>query len=237
MPHIQKRQKNSLNRTETFEELPILFGKGGRDKLLVCLAVNGPLRVQTLANAIGSHPSSVIEMIQHLEALGLVMTSRAPGYSYAAINQDLPIRQSLVAVLLALDQRYPAPRRSSQAPQSGEWKSNPQPILTEIFSSVPRSRVLLFVAARGPSEMAEARRELRCGTAQIRQTVTHWERQGVVKSICAHGRRVIQLNERFHAAKPLLALLDEVLVLAHLSEKSLRSCRSFNAITLASASA
>lgn len=210
MPHKGQDQGSSVGRLGSFSRLPVLFGKGGRDRLLVCLAVNGSLRVRTLAEAIGSDPSRVIEMIKHLEQRGLVMTSRAPGYSYTAINVKLPVYESLLLLCCALDSICPAPRRSAQVPQRDEWTSTAHARLNEIFSSIPRSKVLLFVAKRGPVELNAIRKELGFRSLQTKQTVAHWEREGVFKITAVDGRKLVELDDQFPAAKPLLDLLHEI---------------------------
>lgn len=91
--------------------MPYLFGRGGRDRALIALAVNGPMHVRALGRAIGSDSHKAYDMVERLRESGLVVKRDRPGgRKYAALNRDLPVYDEVYALLMALDRSWPAER-------------------------------------------------------------------------------------------------------------------------------
>ena len=195
--------------------LPQIFGRGGRDRALICLAVNGPMTVRELGRAIGSDASKTFAMVERLLQAGLVVKrDRTGGRKYVAINKALVVYNELQALLLALDGDWPAKRVAQPRYRWAMWNdggSLDAGRLDCMFQSPVRSRTLLFIAAVGKTQMKSIYDLLGLGTVSAMYAVNHWEREGVVRTATRGKLRVVQLNPSFAAAAPLAALLQALI--------------------------
>lgn len=195
--------------------LPWIFRRGGCDRVLICLAVNGPMTVRELGRAIKSDSHKTFDMVERLRAAGLVVKRDLPGgRKYIALNRRLPIYRSLVRLLLSLDKHWPAKRIAHTA---ARWNMPFDRALTtlrmdNVFQSPVRSRVLLFIAAVGETDMSTIYKLLGLGSVSTMYIVNHWERQGVVRTRWFKSHRLVKLDSRFVVAKELKALLREIVV-------------------------
>lgn len=193
--------------------LPHLFGRGGRDRALICLAANGPLTVRELSRTIGSDSHAAFKIVDRLVEAGLVVKRDVSGgRKYVAINRNLPIYRRLIRLLLALNRIAPATRRSAPI---ARWRMPFDRIMSDhrldrIFQSPPRSRVLLFVGAVGETNLQTIYNSLGLNGVSAWLIVEHWQKQHVLRSRYFKGHRLISLDPKFVAANELRALLREI---------------------------
>lgn len=177
---------------------------------MICLAVNGPLTVRELGRAIGSDSHKTWDMVERLRVSGLVVKRDMPGgRKYVSINRRLPIYRVLMNLLLALDEHWPAKRVRGYV---ARWRMPFDNELTDlrldhIFQSPVRSRILLFVAAVGETDMQTMYDTLGIGSVSAMLVVNHWEKQGILKSRRFKRHRIVSLNPDFVVARELHALL------------------------------
>ncbi len=156
MPRNTHNSKESLRKARQPNRQPHLFGRGGRDRVLVCLAVNGPMHVRAIARAITTDSHKVFNMVERLCESGIVVKrNHEGGRKYASLNRKVPIYRSLHKLLLALDKHWPVERVERQV---ARWympfddDMAPQR-LDLIFQSPVRSRFLLLIAALRITDM------------------------------------------------------------------------------------
>jgi hypothetical protein len=197
--------------------LPWLFGRGGRDRALISLAINGPLTVRELARATEIDPHKMWDMIQRLRLSGLVVKREMPGgRKYVSINRRLPIYRTLMNLLIALDRISPTERCSGY---TARWRMPFDRELTDerldnVFQSPLRSRILLFVATVGEADMQTIYRSLGLGKVSSTLAINHWQKQGVLRSQWHKRHRLISLDPNFIVAPQLLALLRAIIATA-----------------------
>lgn len=195
--------------------LPHLFGRGGRDRALICLAINGPMTVRELGRAIGSDSHKTWNMIEVLKKAGLVVKrERAGGRKYVAINRMLPVYDELMSLLTAMDAHWPARRVEQPRYRWGMWQDGGRITdarLAEMFQSPVRSKTLLFIAAAGLTNLSMIYDYLDLGSVSAMYAVEHWERQGVIRSRTHRKHRLIALDDRFPVADELRALLEALI--------------------------
>jgi hypothetical protein len=183
--------------------LPHLFGQGGRDRALIALAVNGPMHVRALGRAIGSDSRPVWHMDERLREAGLVVKrDRAGGRKYVAINKRLPVYQELLGLLFALDERWPSTRVEQPTYRWAMWdddRSMFEDHMERTFQSVVRSRILLYVAAAGTTNMQDMYESLGMGSVSALYAVNHWERERIIRTVRSGRNRVVLLDARFEA--------------------------------------
>lgn len=210
MPHKHRIVRRQAAHRHPLATLPILFGRGGRDRVLLCLALNGPQRIQTIGSAIGSHPSRVIGMVAQLTAQGLTMTARTPGYSYVALNDRSQIHGALRDFLIALGTVWRVPRRQPEYPKLLDWRATNSTEYADVFCSAARSKVLLILAAHDELPLSDARQKSGLPLYHLRKIVAYWEAQGVLASRYVGTEQYVRLDESLPGAQPLRALLREI---------------------------
>ena len=179
--HAIKESKELLRPRRKPSRRPHLFGRGGRDRALVALAVNGPMHVRELARTIGSDSHKAWNMVERLRESGLVVKRDVPGgRKYAALNRELPTHPPLLRLLLALDERWPSKRVEQP---TYRWRMPYDTTLSpdrldHIFQSPVRSRTLLFIAAVGLTDMVTLYTTLGLDAVSALYAVNHWEREG-----------------------------------------------------------
>lgn len=191
--------------------MPWIFGRGGRDRALICLAVNGPMTVRELGRSIGSDSHKTWNMVEVLKTSGLVVKrDRSGGRKYVALNRKLPVYEQLMAFLLAMDKTFPTKRVPQPSYRWGMWQDDGHispARLDEMFQGAMRSRILLSVAAADVTDMTTIARLLGLNEGTVLYVVDHWERQSVIKTDNVHRHRLVRLNDKFLAADELRALL------------------------------
>lgn len=207
-------------------EIPHLFGRGGRDRALICLAANGPLTVREIGRAIGSDSHKTWDMVAYLERCGLVVRrSRPGGRKYIALNRKLPIYRRLNNLLLALSQRWPIANIETAGYRWSMWcdKGTITPHrLDHMFYSPVRSRILLYIAAVGVTDVISMYKALGIGSVSALYAVNHWEREGITQSLYYSRQRFVSLDENYCVHKELKYLL-EGLVMYSSEYKALRA--------------
>lgn len=214
MPLIESKQLKRRNKG-TYE-FPHLFGRGGRDRALICLAVNGPMAVRELGRAIRSDSHKTWNMVEYLRRTGLVVKrNRAGGRKYVALNRKLPIYRRLLRLLLAFHARWPARRIVQPSYRWDMWIDNgaiTRARLDLMFFSPVRSRILLFVAAVGKTDMSTMYDMLGIGSVSALYAVNHWEREGLVETRRVGQHRIVTLNPKYRFFRELKSLLDGLIV-------------------------
>lgn len=214
-PASPKASKRKADPNAATSHIPHLFGRGGRERVLICLAANGPMHVRHIARTIGSDSHKVWNMVEQLQIAGLVVKrERAGGRKYVALNRRSPIYRPLLRLLLALDKHWPAKRITHTVVR---WNMPFDRALTtqrmdHIFQSPVRSRILLFISAVGETDMSTIYRLLGLGSVSTMYIVNHWEKQGIVRTRWSKTHRLVRLDPKFIAAKELKALLREIVV-------------------------
>jgi len=197
--------------------LPHLFGRGGRDRALICLNVNGPMTVRELGRAIKSDSSKTFRMMQVLLDAGIAVKCEIAGSrKYVALNTRLPVYRELVSLLNALDALWPAPREDLPGSRVGKWIRGKAPVqdwTDSLFQSAVRAPVLLYVAAVGMTDMEGIYNTLGMGSVSVMYAVNHWERQGVITTAPSGRHRLVFLNAQFPVFPELEALLKNVVAL------------------------
>jgi hypothetical protein len=213
MPRKYVRQSKESKRRKRTARVPHLFGRGGRDRVLICLAVNGAMHVRAIARAIGSDSHKTYDMVERLLDSGIVVKrNRAGGRKYVQLNRNLRIHPPLLRLLEKLDDHWPAQRveRSVARWYMPFHSKMPTKCTDLIFQSPVRSRVLLFVAAVGRTNMRTMYDMLGIGSVSALYAANHWEREGILKPERVKRDRLLSLNPSFEAAKELRALLREI---------------------------
>jgi hypothetical protein len=193
--------------------LPHLFGRGGSDRVLICLALNGPLTVRELARTLKVDSHGAFKMVDRLREAGLVVKrDLTHGRKYVAINRNLLIYRPLMRLLHALERIAPVQRRPATI---ARWHMPFDRIMTDyrldrIFQSPPRSRILLFVGAVGETDLQTIYRSLGLGTVSASLIVDHWQKQHVLRCRYYKSHRLISLDPGFVAANELRALLRQI---------------------------
>jgi hypothetical protein len=194
--------------------LPWLFRRGGCDRALICLAVNGNLTVRELARATKTDSHKMWDIVERLRRSGLaVKRDRPGGRKYVSLNRNLPIYLPLRKLLLALDHHWPARRYANK---TARWYMPHDSALTHdrldyMFQSPVRSRILLFVAAVGETNLSTIYTVPGLGTTSTWLAVNHWEKRHVLQSRRFKEHRLISLDPTFVVASELKALLRGII--------------------------
>jgi hypothetical protein len=209
-----RRPRRSLQNSNKVR-LPRLFARGGRDRILICLAVNGPMHVRHIGRSVRMDSHKTWNAVERLVESGIVVKRTRPGgRKYVSLNRQLPIYRSLKKMLLALDRHWPAIRIDRQ---TARWhmpfdKDMRAARLDQIFHSRPRSRMLTFIAASGVTDMQTMYKFLGIGSVSAMYIVNFWEREGVVRTNWFKRHRLVSLDPNFIVAKELKALLREIVI-------------------------
>jgi hypothetical protein len=199
--------------------VPHLFGRGGRDRALICLAVNGPMTVREIGRIIGSDSHKTWSMVQYLLRTGLVVKrNRAGGRRYVALNRKLPTYRRLRSLLLTLAKRWPPRRFGQPTYRWAMWSDDgavTAPRLDLMFFSPVRSRILLYIAAVGTTDMITMYDLLGIGSVSALFAVNHWEREGIVRTERIGKHRIVSLDATYLAAKELKDLLLGLVTQSH----------------------
>lgn len=194
--------------------MPWIFGRGGADRALICLAINGPLTVRELGRTTNIDSHKMWDIVERLRSGGLVVKRDRPGgRKYVALNRGSSTYPALLKLLKALDRRWPA--RRCQA-FTARWRMPYDKALTNerldhIFQSPLRSRTLLFVAAAGETDLSTIYELLGLSTRSASMAVDHWESRGVFKFRRFKAHRLISLNPSFVVAAELKSLLRAII--------------------------
>lgn len=206
-----RRSKERLRKPRRASRIPHLFGRGGRDRAIIALAVNGALHVRHLARLIGSDSHKTWDMVERLlESRLVVKRTREGGRKYVQINKGLHAYGALMRLLLAMDRVWPAKRAERTVKR---WYMPFSSTMTdknreEIFHSRVRSRVLLYVQAVRRTNMIDMYHSLRMNSVTALYVVNFWEREGVLRTYTVGIHRIVELNPDFVVAKELRAFLE-----------------------------
>jgi hypothetical protein len=208
MPHTVPK----FRAKEFLAKPPHLFGRGLRERVLLCLAVNGPMHLKQIAETIGSPPPAVFRIVGDLVGLGLAVKGGKAGQRRRpiSINRRLTIYPALERLLLAIDREWPVRRSSGQKHplRPTPWEGTaPRRSPPSIFQSATRTRVLIFIAATAKTDVAAITAGLNLNWMSAFAAVSRWEREGIVRFNHTGERRVVSMNPDFAAAVELRALL------------------------------
>ena len=197
-------------------EIPHLFGRGGRDRLLLCLAVNGPMTVREVGRATNIDSRKAFDMVGYLLKTGLVVKRDRPGgRKYVAINRKLTAWAELTNLLETLAKAFPAQavptiqKRWHLQIDNGELTPDR---LDHAFFSPVRSRVLLLIAAAGIVMEKDLYNLLGLGAVSTLYAINHWQREGIVESRYVATARLLSLNPSWVAAHELRMLLGAMTI-------------------------
>ncbi len=196
-------------------ERPHLFGRGLRDHVLLCLAVNGPMHLKLLAKALEAPPPAVFRAVSDLLRIGVLVKGGMRGYRNRpiALNRRLSIYPALRRLLLAVDRHWPSPRVSKKRWRASDLpaKSNmSQQLSRPIFQSATRERVLVYLALAGKADYVTMAEALSVDWMSVKAAVKRWEKEGVVRSDSISGTQRAALDPYFTAAKELRVVLNKL---------------------------
>ncbi len=224
-------------------EVPHLFGRGMRDRLLMTLAVNDrPLYLSELTRALGSDMTKVRKTLKILTEMGIVSDTHSGNLNvrYIALNPAFPGYPALLRLLRVLDRKWPQPRLPKPARTAerlalrGVKVTGPARLrnIDNLFYSPPRTRTLLTIAAMGDTDVTDIVGTLGLGNVSVWNVVNQLQREGVIRSIVKGRRRALELDPTFPAArelrlflKQLVAVTEEYAGLARLSMRRPNSPR------------
>jgi hypothetical protein len=89
------------------------------------------------------------------------------------------------------------------------------PRLDLMFFSPVRSRILLYIAAVGTTDMITMYDLLGIGSVSALFAVNHWEREGIVRTERIGKHRIVSLDATYLAAKELKDLLLGLVTQSH----------------------
>ncbi|HEY5257211.1 MAG TPA: helix-turn-helix domain-containing protein, partial [Candidatus Baltobacteraceae bacterium] len=185
----------------------------GRDRVLICLAVNGPMHVRAIARTVRMDPHKVWSAVERLTDSGLVVKRDQPGgRKYVALNRRLPLYRSLLSLLVALDAHWPVSRVEREVTRWYMPFDNTMDArrLDTIFHSDIRSRTLTFIAAVGRTNLSTIYKSLGLGMVSTMYVVNFWVREGALRSSHIGNYRVIELDPEFIVANELAAFLRAI---------------------------
>ncbi len=208
--HTVRRSAQSRRQKRSSSHRPHIFGRGGRDRALVALAVNGALHVRHLARVIDSDSRCTWAMVERLRASGIVVKRfHSGGRKYVQLNKELSCYPALTRLLSAVDRRWPVTRTEQTSrwymPFSGRITDKQR---EQIFQSDVRSRVLLFVHAVHATNITDMLSALHMHPGTALYVVDAWEREGVLRSQRIGQHRVVDLVPSFPVATELRAFLE-----------------------------
>lgn len=161
---------------------------------------------------IDSH--KIWDIVERLRQRGLVVKRQIPGgRKYVFLNRRLPIYRTLLNLLKALDHHWPTRRYRVYV---ARWrmpfdKSLTTERLDYMFQGPVRSRILLFVAAVGETDLTTIYNLLGLSRDSAWLAVNHWQKQSVLRDRRFKTRRLISLDPTFVVAKELRALLRTII--------------------------
>jgi hypothetical protein len=205
-------------------QVPHLFGRGVRDRLLMMLAVHDrPLYIAELGKALNSDPMKIRKTVKVLVDLGVVVTACAGPLNvrYVGLNRGFAAYPWLLRLLRALESRYPQPRlslpqrpserralrrlRMSDTKRSGN--------IDRLFYSVAHTRTLLTIVAMEETDAADIFSTVALVRNSVRNSFEYLQREGVIHSVIKGRRRVVSLDPGFPAARELRLFLRRLVTL------------------------
>ena len=151
-------------------------------------------------------------MAAYLMRAGVIVRRDRPGgRKYVSLNKTLMTYRPLMRLLLALDVKWPATRVNHPAYRWG--MRNDDGVMTAerldlVFCSPVRSRILLYVAAVGTTDMKTMYGVLGIGAVSAMFAANHWEREGIIVTTRVGKHRLLELNPCYVAATQLRSLLS-----------------------------
>jgi transposase len=212
MPHDSiTSPKEPLRKANPKERTPHLFGRGGRDRVLTCLAANGPTRVREIARMIGVGAGDVFAIIERLREQGVVVKRTPPQHeygAYVALNRASPIYPVLKTLLLTIARHWPvAGAKRKQLGRHMPYEPTMPDAIFDMFCAPIRSRVLLLIAAVERADLATISQVLNVSYVAAHHAVARWEKEGVLRSQRVGAHRILSLDPDFEVAPELRALL------------------------------
>ena len=197
-------------------ELPHLFGRGGRDRILLSLAVNGAMTVREVGRATSIDSHKAWSMVERMVPTGIIVKRDRPGgRKYVAINRLFPAWQELMNLLEAIDAKFPVARVSVPATRWHLWNEDeeyPSPRLDGIFHAANRSRILLLVASAGEAIEKDIYMLLGINMVSAMYAMNHWQREGILRSRYDGGIRFLSLDPTWFAEHELRMLLGALTI-------------------------
>lgn len=197
-------------------ELPHLFGRGGRDRILMSLAVNGPMTVREVGRATNIDSRKAFDMVARLLESGLVVKrDRHGGRKYVAINRNFPAWAELMNLLEAIDARFPVKRVEVIAKRwhlQEDYSKYPSTRFDGIFQATNRSRILLLIAAAGESVEKDIYGLLGLNMVSAMYAINHWQRERIIRSRYVGQCRMLSMDPGWFAAHELRMFLSALIV-------------------------
>ena len=203
-------------------EVPHLFGRGMRDRLLMMLAVHDrPLYVTEIALTLASDVSKVRKTLHVLHDMGIVADAwPRENCRYVALNAAFPAYLPLLRLLRVLEQRWPQPRLGKPARTAERVALRGLNIvgnsevrdLDNLFYSPPRTRALLTIAAMVTTDVTDIERTLGLDRRSAWNVVNALQREGVIRSVLRGRRRALELDPDYPAAPELRRFLRRLVV-------------------------
>lgn len=194
------------------EALPLLFGRGVRDRTLLLLHANGPLQQSQIVRALLCDEKKVFRALQHFEGLGVVAKRGRPGHRvHWTIDRRFVAYDELSRLLRGLGRLWFVPIMDVPIKRQGgpNFRVRPDhdPSISRLFGSEMRSRILLAIARYEPSSITNLASLTGSRYESVHYCVKSLAAQGAV-STARRGRDVlVTLDQSFIVHEELRALL------------------------------
>lgn len=197
------------------EGAPRLFGRGGRDRVLICLAQNGPQHVRALGRLLGIDSHKAFTMVERLEATGVVIKRhRAGGRKYVALDRSFPAYTELSDLLLEMADHHDIPTVERRIARWGlprerhTWRGGDIDLL---FGSPNRTRVLLLIASGGKMDIRMLNQTLGICYASTAYAAEALYRERVLAKTRNRGHLYYRISEKYEFYGALTRLLGALL--------------------------
>jgi hypothetical protein len=183
-----------------------LFAKSATERMLTALAVNGPMRIGRLSEAIMARVDGM--NMSKFQSDGIVVISKKPGATTVSLNAAHPAYAELRALLLAILGK----RRAAGC--ASDLRSEPlSSDVTYLFTTSLRLDVLAMLAVCEGGETDSSSLSLLCPSHDrgvIRERLKSFEAMGIVMKRWSAGVCLYRLDSNYLHSAELRRLLNRI---------------------------
>ena len=182
--------------TKLTRSLPRLFGHEARNRVLVSLALNGPVPKRRLAESLDTGYSVIYAVLQHYHDLGVADNIAEHGRSVGLTSWFAAPALEALLYKLAGTRRQVRIKSSSRSPHR----------ISELFGGRNRTRILMLLASVGATPAPIVARLAGLTNASAHNAISHLVREHIVQT----EGTLTSLDPSFRAAKELRRLLERM---------------------------